>query len=145
MTEPPTFDDAIGFVRKHPEMFFSPHRSRSLSCAIHLVTEALALGGSDVRVFQAGPWWVVLSTTDWFGSVATHDMFHRIISFPRLGANSMQIEVVLRAFAESVATYNAAHGFELIVGDAPDESVKRSMTSSARAVAFAGTLALDPP
>lgn len=129
-------DDSLGFVRKHPEMFFASGQPEPLACIQHLIVEVLALGGADAQVNRVDDWWVVLSSFDWFGERDVHETFARIIPLPVVGQNASRVEVVVAAFADSVSTFGARGGRVVVHGTPPSDAVWDVMMRGTRAVAF---------
>jgi hypothetical protein len=128
--------DALGFVRQHPEMFFPGTAPNPLDCLRHLLVEVLALGASDASVRLIDGWWMLSSSFDWFLGKEPEQLFTRIVPLPEVGPNASHVEIVLTAFAQSVATFGTATGRFVVRGEPPDEEVWKEMVRSTRAVAF---------
>ncbi len=136
MSEPTPLNDALGFVRQHPEMFFPGKSPNPLDCLQHLLVEVLALGAPDAVVRRLDNWWVLSSSFDWFGGKDPNELFTSIIPIPEVGPNSSRVEIVLAAFAQSVATYGTSTGRLVVRGEPPGEDVWKEMTLSTRAISF---------
>ena len=126
-------DDALRYVRSHPEMFFSARRFSSNETALLLAREALQAGAQSVEVVRAGSWVVVHSPSDWLGKDAPTS-FHRIVPFPQGGDNAMRMEILTTAFTEAVIT-KVDGKVEEIIG-AADPSILEGYAERGRAVAF---------
>jgi len=129
--------DAIGYVRRHPEMFFPGQKPNPLTCIQHLVMEILSLGADDVRLCHHEGWWMVSSNHDWFVGLSEQELFTRIIPLPQVGANACRVEIVLGAYAESIVTIDPMGTRHPVQGVEPGEDVWSMMTSpGARSLAF---------
>lgn len=94
--------DSVGFVKRHPEMFF-PGEPSAMPCLQHLAAEVLFLGVPDVTIERCGDWWIVWSSVDWFvHDKPAEDQMRSLIPLPEAGRNASRVEVVIVAFAQAV-------------------------------------------
>jgi hypothetical protein len=64
---------------------------------------------------------LVAAEAEWIGAGAmAEDVFKRLIAFPEAGPNSVRPEVLLTAFAATVATWHPG-GVTVIKGDVSDD------------------------
>jgi hypothetical protein len=106
--------DLMDYLREKPGRFFRGGEFDPVEMAQLLAGEAIRGGASTVHISRQGRWLVVESDVDWLREVADV-VFERIVPFPGAGPNSMFAEVLLMAFARSVATGSAA-GVRVIKG-----------------------------
>ncbi len=100
-------DDAVAFVRSHPEMFLRDGVLRADELASNLVSEAAILGVFPITVDRINGWWVVAAEEDWLAKeneCSAEVTFNRVVPFPKAGANSMRAEILLTSFASNVVT-----------------------------------------
>ena len=125
----------LDFVCAHPEMFFPDGRPSATMCVQQLLNEVLALGGTDARVQRLDGWWLFWSSFDWFSGIDPRVLFTNMHALPSTGGIGGRCEIVLAAFAESLATWGADGGLS-IKGTPPPPAVWEEMQRGARAVAF---------
>lgn len=115
-------DDAVGHIRGHPGMYL-PDGWASPACylARQLACDAHVLGAACVQSSRSADWWWVAADRDWIADApfGIHELFTRIVAFPRAGVNSMRSDVLLTAFAEQVVTV-AKGGRDVIRGEVTD-------------------------
>jgi len=139
----PVLDDVLGFVKSHPELFFPGGKPNGLTCANYLVAEIMALGGHDAAVRRTAGWWLVGSSTDWFGELEIVTLFHRLVPLPQLGPNTSRAEVIVMAYASNIATIGPSGGRVVIAGAEPPPEIWAALaTGHARDLAF--RFAADP-
>jgi hypothetical protein len=99
-------DDAVEYVLKHPGRFLNVLPPRGADLAGRVAHEAALMGATSVSIRLSDGWWVVSADIDWLAHSEFHeiDFFYRIVPFPENGANSHRAELLLTAFAESLAT-----------------------------------------
>jgi hypothetical protein len=127
------FDNAIEYIRAHPNKFFKEGRFTAIELAMDLVREALQCRVRSVEVVRHEGWTIVHSPDDWLRESAAA-AFVQIVPFPEGGQNAMRMEVLATAFAREVLT-KANGKVEHIVGDY-NPSVLESYAKRGRAVAF---------
>jgi len=135
-------EDAVGYVRKRPERFFSMGVPEPLALVTHIVSETFILGASETCAVHRGHWWIIRSDVDWLKThpdYTPEELFLRIVALPQAGPNSMRAEILLTAFAQKVITVET-HGRSIIKGDiAQTDDIWRLIESYSgwkRAVAF---------
>jgi hypothetical protein len=131
-------DDALEFVKEHPEMFFANGRPAPLACVQGLVAQVLSLGAHDVVVNRCDRWWVVGSSFDWFlpGRTAAEQM-RLLLPLPELGPNTSRFEVVVLAYSDAVAVRGSEPAWEVIQGDdRPSDTLLKPRSGLRRVLAF---------
>jgi hypothetical protein len=111
-------DDAIGLVRRRPEMFIGTGVARPEFLATSLVHDALALGATHVEIHHLNDWWVVASDEDWLtyhNDLSIRETFSRILPVPGV-VNACRSEVVVHALAGTVFTSKAGE-LTILCGD----------------------------
>jgi hypothetical protein len=130
-------EDALGFIKSHPDMWFPDGKPHPLKCTHYLVAEILALGALDVSVHRSEEWWSVSSARDWLREDDSYESFRRLIPLPEIGPNASRIEVVIAAFATDVFVIAPEGSTSVIAGRPPDEEAWRALhTSNTRSVWF---------
>jgi hypothetical protein len=130
-------NNALEFIRSHPELFFPDGIPDPLVCTQCVVGEIIASGGTDISIRRAAEWWLVTSAIDWFMNLDLSLLFQQFIPLPQLARNASRFEVVVAAYAASVATMCRPNEPVMIVGEAPSEDLWALMPSShTRALAF---------
>jgi hypothetical protein len=97
-------DDAVAYVRANPALFVKGGEFDPLDAAQAVARVALEAGADAVDVRRLGRWWVIAADKDWLADVDTEAAFHRITPLPSSTPNRMRPEVLLTAFARTVAT-----------------------------------------
>lgn len=134
--------DAVGYVQARPERFLRMEIPAPVELVMHIVSEALILGGSETCTLHRGHWWVITSTVDWLEThpdYTAEELFFHIVPFPEAGPNSMRAEILLTAFAHKVITVGPK-GHVSVKGEvAPSEDIWQWLQACSawkRAVAF---------
>lgn len=96
--------DAVGFVRKHPEMFFRNGFPRAEDLVEHILSDMLCALPRRRRLSVWGFGGCELNE-----GVANHfrvslDVLHRIVPMPRRGQNCDRADILIAASAKAVVT-----------------------------------------
>jgi hypothetical protein len=126
-------DNAVEYVRTHPQRFFKEGKFTAIDLAANIVREALQSGASSIGVVRYDGWTIVYSPDDWLAGNAS-TAFVRIVPFPEGGQNAMRTEVLATAFARQVMTKIDGR-IENITGPY-EPSVLAKYADRGRAVAF---------
>ena len=111
-------DDAIGLIRRRPEMFIGTSVARPEFLATSLAHDALTLGATQVQIHHIDDWWAVASDEDWLtydNDLSIRETFSRILPIPGV-VNSCRSEVVVHALAGTVFTRKAGE-LTILSGD----------------------------
>lgn len=97
-------DDPLAYVRANPGLFFRSGEFDPLDAAQAVARGAFEAGAGAVDVRRLGRWWVIAADKDWLADTDTEAVFHRFTAMPSSTPNRVRPEVLLTAFARSVAT-----------------------------------------
>jgi hypothetical protein len=91
------------WILKNPKMFFRNDIPSAEEISFWVLTDIYFAGG-DVSVCRVNDWWVISSNIDWVvdPEISFIDLFKRVVSDPRRGANSMRSEVVVAAYCSDI-------------------------------------------
>jgi hypothetical protein len=101
-------DDALSWVRSHPERFFAGGRPTEFDLTRMVWTDAVLSGAQQALSLQASPFWVVAASTDWLkdAGVPIEALFAKLLPLAGAGPNSARSEVVLNAFCSEVGAFS---------------------------------------
>ncbi len=102
-------NDAVGYVRSHPEIFFQSGLYNPQEVLLKLVTDAISLGCTPLVIDQCFGFWVISANKNWVDIDNPHGLekvFSRLTANPKAGQNASRSEVLLNAFAENVIFMN---------------------------------------
>ncbi|MEQ9022533.1 MAG: hypothetical protein RLN82_07200 [Pseudomonadales bacterium] len=98
-------DDALNFIREHPERFL-PFGCKRCSSLIGLaVNQILSITEANTTAFKIDNWWGVSCEVDWItlqNKQTINQFFKTVTPCPQSAINSICIEVVLYVFANDV-------------------------------------------
>jgi hypothetical protein len=127
-------EGGLTFVREHPQMFRHLAYDGPLAAAC-LAEGALTSGAEHVQVGRAGPVHYVAADIDWLTNTGGRDPFVELVGFPEFGPNAIRPEVVVAAFAKSLATI-AGRRARAVVGEMPSVDARFDQYGSGRVVLF---------
>jgi hypothetical protein len=128
-------NDAVHYVRTHPNKFFREGAFTATELALDLVREALQSGVSSIEVIRHEGWTIINSPDDWLAEIGS-TAFVEIVAFPQGGQNAMRMEVLATAFATAVLT--KVDGVVEHIAGSYQPSVLADYADRGRAVAFLG-------
>lgn len=110
-------DDAVALIRRYP-VTYAGDTPRAARLAAKMAGDLLQFGVRSVSAEAFGPWWLVISLSDWLtvGGVYHSEYWHQIVSAPDLGLEAMRPEVLLTAFSSVLFTVGEG-SVEFVVGD----------------------------
>jgi hypothetical protein len=116
--------NAIEWARAHPELFFRSGDASPLELFAYVAKDVFSRGGVLVaRVVD--DWTLVGSETNWMSHpvYAPEELFGHVVTAPEQEVHSMRGEVIVAAFATSVALVVGDRGRIVIHGDPPGEAL----------------------
>jgi hypothetical protein len=116
--------DAVAWVRSGPERFF-PGGNVSHVGLLAWVAQDIVSAGGTLTACVVDDWWLVSSDARWLShpSYSVEELFRHVVTASEQGRHSMRGEVIVAAFAASVAVFVADKGRIAIQGDPPGERI----------------------
>jgi hypothetical protein len=135
-------DSPLEFIRRHRDLFLPFGELREDTLSTTLAADVACISAHPVAILQHQGWWVVAGEEDWIEvSVrrwnessqkvrSIEEFFKHIVPFPERGVHCHHQEVIIMAFASSIATATAAGSSACLLGAAPHADLSISVTNS---------------
>lgn len=96
--------NSLEHVRKNRALYLNGAQPCGETLSARLVSDLIWLGALPASVEKKGEWWIISSPIDWASGDDLENLYSRITSDDRLGANSYRAEILLSAFAHNIFT-----------------------------------------
>lgn len=105
-------NDALAWVRLHPERYFVDGMPTAIELARSVWSDAIFCGSSEVVTHyeRHSDIWVIAAQAHWLDTdaISAEELFTRIVPLAGAGPNSMRSEIVVNAFCNEVAAFDSS-------------------------------------